>query len=72
MRESTASRPLNRMEFIMNPQLKKAISDLITYARYDIGENLEDSIKVIEGWLTEKKLQIDDHDPKFFVKEKEF
>ncbi len=56
----------------MNPELKKAISDLITYARYDIGENLEDSIKVIEGWLTEKKLQINDHDPKFFIEEKEF
>ncbi len=55
----------------MNPQLKKAISDLIVYARYDIGENLEDSIKVIEGWLTEKKLQINDQDPKFFEK-KEF
>ncbi len=71
MRESMALRP-NRMEPTMNPELKKAISDLITYARYDIGENLEDSIKVIEGWLTEKKLQINDHDPKFFVEEKEF
>lgn len=59
------------MESTMNPQLKKAISDLIAYARYDIGENLEDSIKVIEGWLTEKKLQINDQDPKFFEK-KEF
>ena len=35
----------------MNPELKKAISNLITYARYDIGENLEDSIKVIERRL---------------------
>ena len=56
----------------MNPQLKKAISDLITYARYDIGENLEDSIKVIEAWLTEHKVEINEFDPKFFIKEKEF
>jgi hypothetical protein len=55
----------------MNPQLKKAISDLITYARYDIGENLEDSIKVIELWLTEHKVEISEHDPKFFVDIKE-
>jgi len=55
----------------MNPQLKKAISDLITYARYDIGENLEDSIKVIESWLTEHKVEISENDPKFFVDIKE-
>lgn len=55
----------------MNPQLKKAISDLITYARYDIGENLEDSIKVIESWLTEHKIEISENDPKFFVETQE-
>lgn len=53
----------------MNPQLKKAISDLIAYARYDIGENLEDSIKVIESWLTDHKLQVNENDPKFFAEE---
>ncbi len=56
----------------MNPELKKAISDLITYARYDIGENLEDSIKVIERWFLMKKIKITDNDPKFFVEKKEF
>ena len=54
------------MECTMNPQLKKAISDLITYARYDIGENLEDSIKIIEQWLVEHKVHISESDPKFF------
>ena len=56
----------------MNPQLKKAISDLIAYARYDIGENLEDSIKVIEAWLTDHKAQISEQDPKFFEQTNEF
>ena len=56
----------------MNPQLKKAISDLIAYARYDIGENLEDSIKVIESWLTDHKAQISEQDPKFFEEKHEF
>lgn len=60
------------MESIMNPQLKKAISDLIAYARYDIGENLEDSIKVIEAWLTDHKAQISEQDPKFFEEKHEF
>jgi hypothetical protein len=58
------------MESTMNPQLKKAISDLIAYARYDVGDNLEDSIKVIEAWLTERKTQIVDQDPKFFEDQK--
>ena len=58
----------------MNPELKKAIGDLITYARYDIGENLEDSIKVIEKWFLMKKINItdNDRDPKFFLDKKEF
>jgi len=55
----------------MNPQLKKAISDLIAYARYDVGENLEESIKVIESWLTEHKIEISEQDPKFFIKAQE-
>ena len=59
------------MESTMNPQLKKAISDLIAYARYDISDNLEDSIKVIESWLTEHKIEISEHDPKFFAEIKE-
>ena len=56
----------------MNPQLKKAISDLIAYARYDVGENLEESIKVIETWLTDHKAQINEQDPKFFENKPEF
>jgi len=60
------------MESTMNPQLKKAISDLIAYARYDVGENLEESIKVIETWLTDHKAQINDQDPKFFESKTEF